>query len=52
MSKKSSMIVAGANCNGCKYFKLENNFVICSAKNKTYLFGAKIPCDSREISKK
>ena len=38
MSKKDDVIIAGADCKGCKYFddNIINNTIICEAKNKKY----------------
>lgn len=50
----NNMIIVGAECKDCKHFKdNNNNKVTCLARNKTYYYGACIPCDDKEkVNKK
>ena len=49
MSKDVEVIIVGAECEGCKYFKVKDrNKVICEARDKTYYYGQCIQCDDKE----
>lgn len=49
---KDNMILAGTDCQDCRYFKdNNNNKITCSARNKQYYYGQYIHCDNKEVEK-
>ena len=50
---KGDMILAGTDCEDCKYFRdNKNNKIICEARNKEYYYGQCIAaCDDKEVVK-
>lgn len=49
MSKNNEMIIVGADCVGCKYYKdKDNHKITCKARNKDYYYGQCIPCEDKE----
>lgn len=51
MSKKKDMLIAGADCEDCRFCYSENkNMVFCSVRNKKYYYGQYVPCTYKEQS--
>ena len=42
------MITAGVDCADCIYYEDKGNKVGCTARDKTYYYGQKLPCEDKE----
>lgn len=51
MARNGEMIIAGVDCEGCTYYKDNediNHKIICKARDKQYYYGQCIICEEKE----